>query len=389
MPFSEIPKIGPPKPSEIEICVFGPNYGECIVVHLGNGHWVVIDSCLFEDTGIPTALAYFAALQIRPDTAVKAVIATHWHDDHYKGLSKIMQAAPDAHVCISLALTRPEFLKFTTRMRKNKTAIAGTKLNEFSAAIGEIRDRKARGLVNFNFAHVRTQLHEVPSTQSGHGLSCEVVALSPSNGDILDFLERISLTMPQKRTTKRAISSAEPNEVSVVTLIRIGDIEILLGADLENSGRPNSGLEAIISSHRAAPFGSGASLYKVGHHGSDTAYNADIWAELLVKDVSAVVTPWRKGAKRLPTIVGAKMILNHTSEAFITASDARTRRTPKARPPSVLRHLRENNQRLRSLKPPFGAVRFRMADHKAAKWNIELFGSACHLGQFMGRRPQR
>jgi len=294
MPFSEIPKIGPPKPSEIEICVFGPNYGECIVVH-GNGHWVVIDSCLLEDTGIPMALAYFEALGTRPDANIKAVIATHRHDDHYKGLSKVMQAAPDARVCISLALTRPEFLKFAARMRKNKMAIAGTKLEEFSTAISEIKDRKARGLVNFSFAHVRTQLHAVPAAQSGHGLPCEVMALSPSDGDVLDFLQRIFLATPQKRTPKRSISSAEPNEVSVVTLIKIGHIEILLGADLENSGRPTSGLEAIIANHRVARFGAGASLYKIGHHGSENAYDANIWAELLVKDASAVVTPWRKG----------------------------------------------------------------------------------------------
>jgi hypothetical protein len=37
MPFSEMQASGRPDPDQIEVCVFGPNYGECVVVHLGNG----------------------------------------------------------------------------------------------------------------------------------------------------------------------------------------------------------------------------------------------------------------------------------------------------------------------------------------------------------------
>jgi len=133
-----------------------------------------VDSCLFEQTATPIALAYFEALNIKPNAAIKAIIATHWHDDHYKGLSKIMQSAPDARVCISIALTNKEFLQFAARMRKNKTAIAGTKLNEFSAAIHEIMDRKVRGLLNFSLAHVRTRLHSLSAAESGHGFPCEL-----------------------------------------------------------------------------------------------------------------------------------------------------------------------------------------------------------------------
>jgi hypothetical protein len=128
--------------------------------------------------------------------------------------------------------------------------------------------RNERGLVNFAFADVRKQLYSVPADQSGHGLPCVVVALSPSEGDIFNFLGRVARLTPQGRTTKRSISSAEPNEVSIVTWIKIGDVEILLAGDLENSGMNNSGLEGIVANHRTLPFGNGASLYKVGHHGS-------------------------------------------------------------------------------------------------------------------------
>ena len=149
-------------------------------------------------------------------------------------------------------------------MAKNKSAVARVKLDEFSATIDEIGDRNERGLVNFAFADVRKQLYSVPADQSGHGLPCEVAALSPSEGDILNFLERIMPLTPQGRRTKRSISSAEPNEVSIVTLIKIGDCEILLAGDLENSGKDNSGLEGIVANHRTMPFGKGRRFTKLG-----------------------------------------------------------------------------------------------------------------------------
>ncbi len=60
MPFSEITKIGPPSPDQIEVCIFGPNYGECVLIHLGSANWIVIDSCIYEAE--PVLVAYFRAL---------------------------------------------------------------------------------------------------------------------------------------------------------------------------------------------------------------------------------------------------------------------------------------------------------------------------------------
>jgi len=41
----------PVKQDEIEVSVFGPGYGESILVHLGAGKWVIVDSCRDNKTG--------------------------------------------------------------------------------------------------------------------------------------------------------------------------------------------------------------------------------------------------------------------------------------------------------------------------------------------------
>lgn len=128
MPFSRMAAAGIPRPDQIEVCVFGPNFGECIVLHLGDGNWAIVDSCVYGPSKEPSALLYLQALGIAPATAIKVILATHWHDDHCKGISQVVEAAPDASLWISQTLTSLEFLRFAARMRKNQATVAGTKL---------------------------------------------------------------------------------------------------------------------------------------------------------------------------------------------------------------------------------------------------------------------
>ena len=59
-----------PRSDEVEITLFGPGYGESVVVHAGGGEWLVVDSCLRAD-GEPAALGYRCELNIDPAAAVK------------------------------------------------------------------------------------------------------------------------------------------------------------------------------------------------------------------------------------------------------------------------------------------------------------------------------
>jgi hypothetical protein len=76
---------------------------------------------------------------------------------------------------------------------------------------------------------------------SGHGFPCEILALSPSHGDVLNFMRRIAADMPRSRQTKRAVPSPQPNHLSIATMVSIGPTSVLLGADVENSGTTTAG----------------------------------------------------------------------------------------------------------------------------------------------------
>src|ERR1700690_1227142 len=104
MPLNGIEQNGLPLNNQIEICLFGKGFGECITIHLGNNYWVIIDSFLHPKTKKPIALEYFESLAVNTATQVRLVIVTHWHDDHIRGMSKIVEQTDAARVVFSQAV---------------------------------------------------------------------------------------------------------------------------------------------------------------------------------------------------------------------------------------------------------------------------------------------
>jgi hypothetical protein len=247
MPFSEVAKIGPPAPDQIEVSIFGPNFGECIIIHVGNNRWIVVDSCEYPGiVGGPVALRYLGELGINAAAAVERIIVTHWHSDHCAGISQIVATCPNASIWIASALTTREFMRFVKRLSKNKTTTAPLKTAEFSKIFDELLKRKKAGLPTYGVATQNSLIQHASASELAHGGALRIIALSPSHGDQLDFLTRIAAQMPRGGKPKRSLGSPTPNEVSVASLLEIGDAAILLGADLENS-KPSSGWEAVVA----------------------------------------------------------------------------------------------------------------------------------------------
>ena len=76
-----------PKPDEIEISVFGSGYGECIVIHVGSGKWVIIDSCM-DASQEPISLKYLRELGVSVEKDVFSQTPRSYKGRIRKGLSK-------------------------------------------------------------------------------------------------------------------------------------------------------------------------------------------------------------------------------------------------------------------------------------------------------------
>jgi len=67
-----------PQIDELEISLFGPGIGECIVVHLGNRQWMVVDSCMNVGRTEPIAVNYLNQMGVDVESDVKLVVVTQW-----------------------------------------------------------------------------------------------------------------------------------------------------------------------------------------------------------------------------------------------------------------------------------------------------------------------
>ncbi len=368
----------PPNPDQIEITLFGPGYGESVVVHLGNNQWVVIDSCIDSATQQPAPLAYFQHIGVKPEDAVRLIIATHWHDDHIRGLSRVLTKSKNARFCCSAALMHEEFLA-TVLNYEAKPAMALTSgLKEIFEVYRELESRSKPEQIPIHAISNRN-VFSLQSEDSGHGFECRIWTLSPSDKQYQKFLYELKRLMPRVKETKKRATMQGPNNVSVVVWISVNDIALLLGADLEEIGNEGMGWSAIVTSNER-PAGK-ASIFKIPHHGSKTAHNEMVWRQMVAKSNYAVLSPFRRGPKMLPSPKDVQRIMSYSDNAYST-SKMEIPTCKKERPTEVIKTIRETVGKIRRVQPSSGWIRLRNAGRKEPdNWSMELSGNACHLDQ--------
>ena len=88
--------------------MLGKGVGECILIHLTDGEWVIVDSFIGTRRGSadsePAALAYLRAIGVDVAEQVAAVILTHLHADHCDGIDEVVAACAKAKYSMPSAL---------------------------------------------------------------------------------------------------------------------------------------------------------------------------------------------------------------------------------------------------------------------------------------------
>lgn len=355
----------PPADDEIELTVIGPGFGECLVVHVGFGRWLIVDSCRDPTSKEPAALLYLKALGIDPKSHVDWVVATHWHEDHIGGLAKITQECAGARFCCAGSLGTREFFRYAAR---SQSVAQADNAGEFRSILEEMSTSQRQ--INWIQGHRTIAVDASPGPQWKY----RIEALSPSDKEHSLFLDRIAAQLPgAKGRPHRALIAEDPNLAAVVLVIQWEDGAVLLGADLVSDSDVNRGWNAAVDQGLTIGVRK-ANLVKIPHHGSAGAHSDRMWNELLEPKPMSAITPYCRGRKdgRPPKKTDLKRIASLSSKSILTAptQSGRARKSSSA----IQLGLAQNGIVMRSLQTNIGIARFRR--RIGANWSAEKFGRA-------------
>lgn len=364
-----------PTPGEIEISMFGPGYGESILLHVGDNNWLLVDSCIDPTTREPAATEYLRKIGVDPSEAVKLIVASHWHDDHIRGLGKILHRCNNAEFAFSSAMKAKEFLNLVFAYGK-RSLMDTSGVNEFSSILQTLGERKQTGLGIPKFAIADRLLWRRDLVHLGTPYVCEVHSLSPSDESLRLALEEIGRLLPNENEPKKRLADKRPNHNAVALWVRIADFSIVLGADLESTNHQNTGWSAILGSE-TRPRGKGC-VFKIPHHGSSNADEKRVWVEMLEPMPIALLSPFINGKTRIPTASDVKKICSRTTHGYSTA-DVKDQK-PKIRERVVERAITEVVKSIRKVNSHPGHIRLRRKEVFSPNiWEIALFGGALPL----------
>jgi beta-lactamase superfamily II metal-dependent hydrolase len=356
------------RPEDFSMTVFGPGYGESIVVHFGYGRWLVVDSCKVDRRGRPLPLLYLQSVGVDVGRDVQAVILSHWHDDHIRGAAELVEACSSASVCIPASFNNVSFRNFLGSHEDVMSGSHGTGVDEIKAVFRSIRSprsatRRKPVLLSSNKEFLRVD----PKCETEVRFSAS--ALSPSDRQVvmsLESFERLTLNVGE---TKRRAPATGGNHDSVVLWLEFAD-SVLLGSDLEHHADADCGWESVVNSEIKRR---GASVFKIAHHGSTNAHHDRVWAEMLEPKALAIVTPWNRGSG-LPSKGDLERIQTFTENLFLT-SEVKKSKQPKL-DRQVEKALQHSGVTMLSVRRSSGAVTISKPMRSKGPWCVDVWDAS-------------
>ncbi|HVF13359.1 MAG TPA: hypothetical protein VM942_02100 [Acidimicrobiales bacterium] len=337
--------VAPPAPDEVELSAFGPGYGESLLVHLGAGEWMMVDSCV--KAGRLPALDYLASIGVDPALSVTRLVATHWHDDHVRGLSEALFRCSGATFVCSVAVNVDELLALVDRKPR-------VDFGKVTSGVDEMRNVR-RHLDAAGERHRLTWANSQKTLYERRGdLPCRIVALAPCEMAVSEAFLRIAELVVDTAPTRR-VPKPERNDGAVVLWVEVGDATILLGADLQETEDDHTGWTAVVLCRDGDDRKS--EIFKVPHHGSSNGHSEPVWRDLLVDNPEAVVCPHERGRNQLPTKDDLDRLCQR-ARVHLTA------------PPRPATSSTRGRRRGRLAEVDFGRVTLRRRIGEGADWNV-------------------
>lgn len=359
--------------AEISLFGTGGGYGESLVIHLGNQNWIVTDSCCDPETGQSLPLQYLKNIGIQVQD-VKLIVCTHWHDDHIRGLSQLVETYPHAATSFSWC-----HKAFDLALLIELDHIAGVQCKqpatkELKKSLESLQKRAAANgagkWINRVPAPNRTLF---PSGPGPH--QAAYTALSPADAITPGIIAKlVEWTEKLKQNPALNLILEKPNMLSVAAWVMLNSHAALLGADLEVSEHADQGWNSVLNMEHTGKAG----LFKIPHHGSVTGYDERVWQQLLHPEPLAVLTAWTRN-KKLPQPEMIETFKKHTSRLYITGGQALQHRLSEEEK-TLAAIFAEAGIEYKPVVYQYGHVRCRInMNNPAADWEVLLNGTAVQL----------
>ncbi|THV61673.1 MBL fold metallo-hydrolase [Flagellimonas alvinocaridis] len=359
-----------PKETEAEITLIGTGggYGESMVVRVGR-NWIIVDSCINPKTKDVLPLQYLEEIGANLND-VSLVICTHWHNDHIRGLSHILEVCENAKFIVPRVNDKDKFVRFITLDSEKEAKGGFSSIDEFGKCL-ELSVSKKIKVVRASSNQV---LGKIQFNVGGNDLGeFEIDSLSPSESVVAHFDRELGALL-DKRFSVVSVPEKGPNDKSVVILIKHKKFSALLGADLEVKENQDQGWHDIINN--CLMFNTKPVIYKLPHHGSQNGYHEDIFKNIIGDNAILKLTPWNRGSK-LPELEMLKKYREHSTDLFITSPVHNNQPRPKARSKSLHKMAELFSKNLSEMKFELGIVRSRIdLSDSHPMVSVELFGSA-------------
>ncbi len=315
-----------PKVNEIQIVVFGSGFGESILVHIGDHKWVIVDS--FKNINMqPIAINHLENLGIDVGVGVEAVIGTHWHMDHYQGLSQIIKQCKSATVALSGMHNNQEF-EYLVSLLSKKSGIRSYAFKELKQCFELLIKRSDKA---FDFTEGYT-IRSWQASEMSHQKRVVISALSPSNYQFERFSQKCKnlfvksrKNLPNYDPIQELFKNNDRNNFSIVLQITVGEVSILLGADMQECVSEKFGWKHIVN-NRNVDFPN-PRFYKVTHHGTEYSHYPELWSKFLLENPTSIVTEYNLGSKKLPKLTDIQRIRNLSEKSYLTSGGLNSTRS--------------------------------------------------------------
>lgn len=347
-------------------------YGESVVVQMGNHKWMVVDSCLDPVSKESLPLQYLKSQGVDIASDVKLVVCSHWHNDHILGMDLLLKECKSASLVLAITSDRKKFLEFIGLDSRTDKVLAGTSSTNIMSNCLKIANEHK---IPVKIAVQDRLLLGMKDADN----DVKVYALSPSDAMIADFGTELS-TLIKDYTSKsnQRIIVRSPNEKCIVLQVCVNEHTVILGGDLEKSDADNRGWLCILN-HCDCVKNAKASLFKIPHHGSENAYEDEVWEKLFNhKVLVGQLSPFFHGRSSLPSKEMLIKFLEMVQHLYITSYNKPTK--PKKREKSMEKMIQKSNATLKEITFQKGIIEnYINLDEKEGKWETKLYEKAFEI----------